>query len=157
VQLALRYLIPVFDVGVKIGSEQGMVRDITGRVITLMPGEACLFCRGRISAETIRIEQLASEERRRLVAEGYAPELEERNPAVIMFSTAVAAQALMEFMHRITGYMWPDRRSTEVLPQFHNGRVGKNRERPGDHCLCAQREIWGRGDSRDFLGVTWSA
>jgi proteasome lid subunit RPN8/RPN11 len=156
VQLALRYLIPVFDVGVKISSEQGTIRDITGRVTTLLPGEACLFCRGRISADRIRIEQLAPEERRRLVAEGYAQELDVRNPAVIMFTTSVAAQALMEFMHRITGYMGAERASTEVLPQFHNGRVGKNREPPGEHCVCRQTEIWGRGDSRDFLGVTWA-
>jgi len=156
VQLALRYLIPVFDLGIKISSEQGIVCDITGRVTTLLPGEACLFCRGRISPDTIRVEQLAPDERKRLVAEGYAPELEERNPAVVMFTTAVAAQALMELMHRITGYMGSDRKSSEVLPQFHNGRIGKNREKPGDQCLCARQDIWARGDSRDFLGVTWA-
>lgn len=157
VQLSLRYLIPVFDVGVKITSDGGTIRDITGRVTTLFPGNACLFCRGRISPDRIRIEQLAPEERRRLVAEGYAAELHQRDPSVIMFTTAVASQAVMEFVHRLTDFMGRNRLSTEVLPQFHSGHIGKNGEKPGSSCLCSQRNSWGRGDARDFLGVTWTA
>jgi len=155
VQLALRYHIPVFDLGVKIEAEEGIIRGIVGRVTTLMPGEACLFCRERISAEMIRLESLSPEERQLLADENYAPQLETENPAVITFTTAVAAQAVSEFLHRLTGFMGEERRSSEVLMFFHESTVRTNRPQSDPSCLCAQRELWGRGDGRDFLGLLW--
>jgi molybdopterin/thiamine biosynthesis adenylyltransferase len=155
VQLALRYYIPVIDTGVKIDSIDGVIRGVTGRVTTLLPGEACLFCRGRISAEAIRLESLSPEERRALADEGYAPELETPAPAVIPFTTAVAAQAVTELLHRLTGFMGEERRSSEVLLVFSESRVRTNRVRPNLDYLCAQRAIWGRGDSKRFLDMSW--
>jgi len=154
-QLALRYLIPMFDMGAKIKSEAGTIKGIFGRVTTFFPGEACLFCRGRISAEIIRLEGLKPEERDGLAREGYAPELETNAPAVIMFTTAVATQAVMEFLHRLTGFMGAARQTTEVLFRFHETTVGKNREKPNQDCICSQTKFWGRGDTRSFLDLTW--
>jgi len=155
VQLSLRYLLPVIDMGVKVDSADGVIRDVTGRVTTLMPGEACLFCRGRISSEGIRVEQLPEEQRRNLIAEGYAPELETRNPAVVMFTTAVASQAVSEFMHRLTGFMGEERRSSEVLQLFHACTIRSNRASADVSCLCMKKELWGAGDGRDYLGIMW--
>lgn len=157
VQLALRYVIPVFDLGVKISSADGCITDITGRVTTLYPTTACLFCRGRITAERVAFEQLSPELKEARRKEGYAPELETRSPAVIMFTTAVAAQAVNELLHRLSGFMGSERTSTEVLLRFHGGHLGKNSQPPSDSCICSQRQNWGRGDSRDFLGVAWSS
>jgi len=157
VQLSLRYLIPVFDTGVKVDSEDGMIRDITGRVTTVMPGEACLFCRGRITPAGILNEQRPEEERLRLVAEGYAPESQTRNPAVVTFTTAVAAQAVSELLHRMTGFMGKERVSTEVLHFFHDTVIRRNRADPATGCLCTNTELWGSGDGRDFLGQLWAA
>lgn len=155
VQLALRYLIPIFDTAVKIDAPGEVIRGVFGRVTTIIPGEACLFCRGRITPEMIRLESLSPEEWRVLADEGYAPEIEGNNPAVIPFTTAVAAQAVSEFLHRLTGFMGEERRSSEVLMLFHESSVRTNRTPPEADCLCSQREIWGRGDGRDFLGLTW--
>jgi molybdopterin/thiamine biosynthesis adenylyltransferase/proteasome lid subunit RPN8/RPN11 len=155
VQLALRYFIPVIDTGVKIDSKDGTIRGVTGRVTTLLPGEACLFCRERISAETIRLESLTLNERRALADEGYAPELETPAPAVIPFTTAVAAQAVTELLHRLTGFMGEDRRSSEVLLVFSESRTRTNRQPPNPECLCAKRAVWGRGDTRRFLDMSW--
>lgn len=157
VQLALRYLIPVFDVGVKVTSEEGTIRDVTGRVTLLMPGEACLFCRERISPERIRLELLPPKEHQALADEGYAPGLPTRDPAVVMFTTAVAAQAVTEFIHRLTGFMGEERRSSEVLQFFHEPAIRTNRQPPKAGCLCMRTEHWGRGDGRDFLGLLWPA
>jgi molybdopterin/thiamine biosynthesis adenylyltransferase len=154
-QLSLRYFIPMFDMGAKIESEGGVIKGIFGRVTTFFPGEACLFCRGRINPETIRLEGLKPEERRALAREGYAPELETNAPAVIMFTTAVATQAVSEFLHRLTGFMGQARQTTEVLFGFHETTLGKNREKPGEQCICAQTKLWGRGDTRIFLDLTW--
>jgi hypothetical protein len=143
--------------GVKIDSPEGKIRGIEGRVTTLMPGEACLFCRRRISARTIMSEGLPPERREALAREGYADNAGTTEPAVIMFTTAVASQAVSELLHRVTGFMGAERVSSEVLLFFHETRTRTNRPRPGDTCLCSQREIWGRGDSREFLELIWQS
>ncbi|MEK6289215.1 MAG: ThiF family adenylyltransferase [Acidobacteriota bacterium] len=155
VQVALQYMIPVFDLGVKIDAPEQIIRGINGRVTTLLPGEACLFCRERISSDAIRLESLSPEERQLLVDEHYAPQLETQNPAVITFTTAVAAQAVSEFLHRLTGFMGEGRQSSEVLMFFHETAIRTNRTAPKPDCICAKTELWGVGDRRDFLGLTW--
>lgn len=155
VQLALRYLIPVFDMGVKIDAPDQVIRGIFGRVTTLIPGEACLFCRGGISAKIISLESLSPEEWQLLADENYAPQLETENPAVITFTTAVATQAVSEFLHRLTGFMGVERQSSEVLMFFHESTIRTNRTPPAEGCLCTKQDLWGRGDGRDFLGLMW--
>lgn len=157
VQLALRYYIPVFDLGVKIAADGENLRSIIGRVTTLIPGEACLFCRGRISSEMIALESLSPEEWQLRADEHYAPELQTENPAVITFTTAVAAQAISELLHRLTGFMGEQRRSSEVLMLFHETQIRTNRTPSEPNCLCAQQNLWGTGDQKSFLGLFWPA
>lgn len=157
VKLALRHLIPVFDIGVKITAPERTITDITGRVTELFPGNACLFCRERITAERIAFESLSADEKAARVREGYAPALRERDPAVIMFTTGVAVQAVEELLHRISGFMGADRNSTEVLMRFHVGHTGKNSQPPAADCMCSDRDGWGRGDAKSFLDVSWTA
>ncbi|OIT12634.1 hypothetical protein BL243_23085 [Ralstonia solanacearum] len=155
VQLAMRYSIPVFDLGVLIDSREGLISSVHGRVTTLLPGEACLFCRGRITADTIRIEALSKEDRQRQIADGYAPELEEPAPAVIAFTTATASAAVMELLHRLTGFMGKDRCSSEVLLAFDQTRLRTNRLAPREGCICEDRSLWGKGDCEPFLEMVW--
>jgi molybdopterin/thiamine biosynthesis adenylyltransferase len=155
-QLALKYCLPVIDIGVVIDSHDLHIRGVHGRVTTLQPGEACLFCRGRISSEAMRVEALTPVERERRVREGYAPELETPAPAVIAFTSAVASYAVMELLHRLTGYMGKERASSEVLLSFDQSRIRTNRVGPRDDCLCADQAEWARGDEMPFLGMTWS-
>ena len=155
VQLALRYLIPLLDLGVKLDSQDGTLTGVFGRVTTFYPGEACLFCRGRISPDMIRLESLTPEERQALADENYAPELDGPAPAVVAFTTAVAAQAVSELLHRLTGFMGPNRTSSEVLLLLGESRLRANRETRGADCLCSQVKLWGSGDSRRFLDMTW--
>lgn len=154
-QLAIKYLVPVFDLGVLIDSENETIKGVHGRVTTLLPGEACLFCRRRISSEAMRIEALPAAERARQVREGYAPELEESAPAVIAFTSATASAAVSELLHRITGFMGRERLSSEVLYRFDESRIRTNRVSPHPDCLCADRMGWGRGDEEPFLGLMW--
>lgn len=156
VQIALRYFIPVFDMGVQIQSKNGLIEFVIGRVTTLLPGEACLFCRGRISAKTIQLESLSAEERAALAEEGYAPELETPAPAVIPFTTTVSAFSISEFLNRLTGFMGSERESSEVLCFFDQTRLATNRVTPQEGCLCTQTHLWGRGDTKRFLDSSWS-
>ncbi|OJY56397.1 ThiF family adenylyltransferase [Thiobacillus sp. 0-1251] len=156
IQLALRYCIPVFDLGVLIDSRDGKISGVHGRVTTLLPGEACLFCRGRISAETIRVEALSDEDRQGQARDGYAPELEEPAPAVISFTSATASAAVSELLHRLTGFMGAERQSSEVLISFDQTRVRTNRIDPREHCVCGDESLWGRGDTYPFLDMVWA-
>lgn len=155
-QLSLRYAIPVIDLGVLIDSFNQRIRGVFGRVTTLQPGEACLFCRGRISPEGIRTEALSPEDRERQIREGYAPELEEPAPAVIPFTTATASIAVMELLNRLTGFMGPHRQSTEVLTEFGTSRIRTNRIQARDDCFCSDLGEQCRGDEDPFLGMVWS-
>jgi hypothetical protein len=157
VRLALFYLIPVLDLGVRIEAPEQIIRDVVGRVTILVPGEACLFCRGRISAEGIRQEGLLPEERDQQNRDGYIPQLASRAPAVITFTTAVAAQAVTEFLHRLTGFMEADRNPSEILMRFDKREISTNRFPADGGCLCMIRQRWGRGDEGRFLGRGWAA
>jgi hypothetical protein len=153
-RLATRYLIPVIDMGVVVRSTEGRLTGVTGRVTTVYPGTSCLMCRGRLSPATIHAESLSPEEHRRLVAEGYAPELDTPDPAVITFTTAVAAFAVNEFLHRLTGFMG-DRKSTETLIQFDVPQIRSNATPAEPWCDCATQALWGIGNEEPFLGIAW--
>jgi hypothetical protein len=158
-RLAIYYLIPVFDMGVRISSANGIIESVQGRVTTLMAGSACLFCRGRINSDRISAEimQASDPERAKsLRKEGYLPELPGVAPAVVTFTTAVASSAITELLHRLTGFMGKDRVSTEVLHLFDQTRVRTNNRQPNPDCgICANRAKWGRGDCEPFLDMTW--
>lgn len=157
-RLAVYYAIPVFDMGVKIHSEDGQIKSVQGRVTTLLPDEACLYCRGRISAAKIQAEMMSEldpDGLGRLQREGYAQELEDTAPAVIPFTTTVASLAVTELLNRLTGFMGNDRVSNEVIVSFDNTRLNTNRRRPLDGCFCGSTEDIMRGDTNPFLDITW--
>ncbi len=157
-RIAIDYYIPVIDMGVKIDSHLGTIASVEGRATTLVPGAACLFCRGRITAEGVRAQVIESfnpgqaEELRR---QRYAPELEDNAPAVIAFTTSVASTAVGELLHRLTGFMGPDRVSSEVIHFFDQTKMRTNHVLPSADCFCGNREYWGRGDQQPFLGMLW--
>ncbi len=157
-KFAIYYLIPIFDLGVKIKSEDDTIKSVEGRITTLLPGEACLFCRGRINPKNVLSESLEAtnpQEARTLRREGYIPELAEPAPAVVPFTTTIASGSISELLHRLTGYLGIDRVSSEVIYQFHNSRIRTNRFPPKPDCFCTDQKYIGRADSRPFLDLTW--
>ena len=156
-RLAIYYYIPVLDMGVRINSSQGSIMSVQGRVTVLMPGTACLFCRGRvggnIAAEVIRATDPIREEGLR--REGYIPELETAAPAVVPFTTAIASSAVIEFLQRLTAFMGTDRESTEILHLFDQTRMRTNRVSPSPSCFCDDPAKTGRGDCVPLMDVTW--
>ncbi len=70
--LASTYLLPVIDICVRVGAKAGgYLTALPAEVRVLTPHTPCLWCRGAISANAIRIENLPPEQRGRLRAEGY--------------------------------------------------------------------------------------
>jgi molybdopterin/thiamine biosynthesis adenylyltransferase len=151
------YLIdPLIDMGILLSSDYtGRLTGIDGRVTVLSPGNACLVCRDRIDIARAASELKSPEERQRLEDEGYAPALRGIEPAVVSFTTAVAAAAVNELLERLTGY-GPHPRPSEVLLRWHEREISTNMASPraGHYCHPAAGKL-GWGDRAPFLEQLW--
>ncbi|HEX8643710.1 MAG TPA: ThiF family adenylyltransferase [Allosphingosinicella sp.] len=149
-------LTPVIDVGVLLSSDgDGQLTGIDGRVTVLSPASACLVCRGRIDLGRAAAELRTPEERKKLEDEGYAPALGGVEPAVVAFTTSVAAAAVGELLERLIGY-GPDPRPSEVLLRWHEREISTNIRlpNPGHYCDPKGSKL-GAGIGVPFLEQTW--
>lgn len=157
-RLASYLLIPVIDCGVLLSSgPSGLMEGINGRVTILAPGSACLICRGRIDQARAATELLTPEERTRRLNEGYAAALPGAEPAVVTFTTAVAAAAVTELLERLTGF-GPEPVPSELILRLHDREISANRQTPraGHYCDPAAGKL-GFGHAEPFLEQMWSA
>jgi molybdopterin/thiamine biosynthesis adenylyltransferase len=155
-RLASYLLTPVIDCGVLLSSDHdGQLIGIDGRVTVLAPGNACLVCRDRIDIARAGAELLTPEERVRREDEGYAPALARTEPAVVAFTTLVAATAISELLERLIGY-GPDPRPSEILLRCHEREISTNNASPreGHYCHPSSSKL-GTGVTRPFLEQTW--
>ena len=155
-RIASYLLTPVIDCGVLLSSGCGGKLDgIDGRVTVLAPGAACLVCRNRIDLQRAAAEMLAPDEHQRLADEGYAPALAGVEPAVVAFTTQVAAAAVSELLERLIHY-GPEPAPTEVLLRAHEREVSTNDQGPRDRHYChPDRGKLGLGVTEPFLEQTW--
>ena len=155
-RLSSYYLVPVIDIGILLSSDATeTLTGIDGRVTTLLPGTACLLCRGRVDLARAAAEMKTPEERVRLADEGYAPALAEVEPAVVTFTTMVASFAVSELLERLIGY-GDSPRPSEVLLRVHDRAVSTNEAYPrrGHYCH-PDAGKWGLGDVEPFLEQVW--
>lgn len=146
----------VIDCGIQLSTDTDQnLSGIDGRVTTMRPGAACLICRDRIDLPRAAAEQLTHEEHQRLAGEGYAPSLPGVQPAVVAFTTLVAAQAVTELLELLTGF-GPTQRPTEVLLRVHDREVSTNiaDPRPGHFCDPEVRAVE-KIAAAPFLGKMW--
>lgn len=158
-RLAYFYLIPVLDMGLAMAVAKppatGMA-DISARVTTLMPPEACLICRGAIDLEIAREEDLrrqqpAEYERRK--REAYVRGEGNPNPAVVTFTTEVACMAVNELLNRFAGFRKKNM-GFEVRRRFLFCEDRATATAPRVACtICGNREWWGMGDVEPFLDI----
>jgi molybdopterin/thiamine biosynthesis adenylyltransferase len=149
-------LTPVIDCGVLLtGDNNGKLLGIDGRVTTLVPGQPCLVCRSRVDLARAAAELLTPEERNRREDEGYAPALGRVEPAVVTFTTLVAATAVSELLERFIGYGTQPRPS-EVLLRCHDREVSTNIDVPrvGHYCHSSSGKL-ALGTTEPFLEQTW--
>lgn len=155
-RIATYLLTPVIDVGVLLsGDSDGALAGIDGRITVLSPGSACLVCRGRIDLRRAASELMTPEERVRLENEGYAPALGGTEPAVVAFTTAVAAAAVNELLERLIGY-GPQPRPSEILLRWHEREISTNTASPrAGHYCDADSGKFGWGAREPFLEQVW--
>lgn len=144
--LASAYLLPVIDVGVRVGSKankrlSGLLADV--RILT--PTTPCLWCRRAISGDVIRAENLPQAERDKLQREGYVIQgVGDPAPSVValtVLGSGLATCALIGLLAE----------EGEVAPHGYwvDGLLGDSHETrplaPRHDCWCRTR--LGRGDS----------
>jgi molybdopterin/thiamine biosynthesis adenylyltransferase len=155
-RIATYLLTPVIDVGVLLSADgDGRLAGIDGRITVLSPGSACLVCRGRIDLRRAASELMTPDERVRLENEGYAPALGGTEPAVVAFTTAVAAAAVNELLERLIGY-GPQPRPSEILLRWHEREISTNTAAPrAGHYCAADSGKFGWGARAPFLEQVW--
>lgn len=155
-RLATFHLTPVIDMGILLSSDaDGQLTGIDGRVTVLTPGAACLVCRNRVDMARAATELMTPEERKRLESEGYAPALGGAEPAVVTFTTSVAAAAVGELLERLIGY-GPSPRPSEILIRWHDREISTNRAEPNARHYCSRDSgKWGSGNVQPFLEQVW--
>lgn len=148
----------VIDCGVLLSSNaDGSLSGIDARVTVLTPGTACLVCRHRVDLARAQAELLPDAELARLQREGYAAALPGVEPAVVAFTTAVAAAAVGELLERLVGY-GPRPAPSEVLLRLHEREMSANSAAPRDGHYCDPKTgKLGLGSGTPFLEQTWGA
>ena len=155
-RFATYLLTPVIDSGVLLSSDaESVLTGIDARTTTLIPGQACLICRGRVDLARAAAELLTPQERRARADEGYAPALGRTEPSVVTFTTLIAAAAVTELLERLIGY-GPEPRPSEVLFRLHEREISTNRAapRPAHYCATSSGKL-GAGVTAPFLDMAW--
>lgn len=142
------------DCGVMIDSRGGRLFDIFGRVSVVTPSSACLVCMDEIDLERARAQATPVEERERLVREGYAPELDTTDPAVVTFTTITAGFAINELLSRLFGYC-DDEPANRVLLRIGNRSISKQRREIRGNHRCGRAQFLGIGTRAPLLDYGW--
>jgi proteasome lid subunit RPN8/RPN11 len=104
-QLCTFYLIPYFDLGVRLESDgSGGVTKICGSVYYIQPHMSSLLSRGVYNSDDVRASALFRknpEEYAHLKSDGYIRNVNINNPAVISVNMQIASHAVNEFLNRI--------------------------------------------------------
>ena len=144
-ELPSAYLLPVIDVGVRVGSRGPSLNGLLAELRLLTPSRPCLWCRGAINADTIRAENLPAEDRERLQKEGYVVEgVGEPVPSVVALTVLGAGMATCALLALIS-----DDGDVIASGYWFDGMFGDAREaepkEPRADCRCQQQH--GLGDT----------
>jgi len=107
-KLSTYYIIPYFDVGVRIDADGlGGVDQVCGSIHYLQPHESSLLSRKAINMEQVNAEALRRtnpSEYKERIKEGYIHGVRENSPAVISINMLFSSLAVNEFLARIHSF-----------------------------------------------------
>jgi hypothetical protein len=154
-RLAAFYLLPYFDVGVKLVADgAGGIDQVVGTVHYLQPDGSSLLSRGVYTLEQVRAAALLRQNPVGYAArrkEGYIEGVDEERPAVVSVNTLYASLAVNEFLARLHPYRIEDNAAYAVhrLSLSHGVYAP---ERDGEPCALLARHV-GRGDVAPLLDM----
>lgn len=154
-QLCSFYLIPYFDLGVKLEADgKGGIEKICGSVHYLQPGKSSLVSRGVYTMEDVRAAgqfRKNRDEFENLRKNAYIKNVNVNSPAVISVNMNIASHAVNEFLNRIHPFKAEHNRhyalSTVDITEGYIVNVSED-ELEQDNYL---RKKIGRGDTTPFI------
>ena len=152
-KLATFYLIPYFDLGVKLEADgKGGVDQVCGTVHYLQPGGSSLLSRHVYTMEQVRAAGLYRTDPaayRAQLDDGYIRGVQEDRPAVVQLNTLVASLAVNEFLARLHPYRL-DPNGDYAVHRISVSHGIYEHEADGDPCPALARHV-GRGDVAPLL------
>jgi len=154
-KLASFYLIPYFDVGVRLDADgAGGIDQVCGAVHALQPDGSSLLSRGVYTMARVEAEGLwrtNPELYNQQVEEGYLHGVDEERPAVASVNSFFAAMAVNEFLARLHPYRYEKNGDFAVVrTSLIQGET--YRETEGEPCRVIARHA-GRGDVEPLLDM----
>lgn len=147
-KLSSFYLLPYFDLGVKIEADgNGGVDQVCGSVHYLQPGGSSLISRNVFTLEQVRaagIKRTDPEQYEQQLAEGYIRGALEDRPAVIQLNSLIASLAINEMLARLHPYRI-DPNSEFSVVRISLSHSIYDREPDGQPCALLAKHV-GRGD-----------
>ena len=152
-KLATFYVIPYFDLGVKLEADgKGGVDQVCGTVHYLQPGGSSLLSRHVYTMEQVRAAGLHRTDPaayRTLLGDGYIRGVQEDRPAVVQLNSLVASLAVNEFLARLHPYRL-DPNGDYAAHRLSVSHGIYEHEEDGQPCLTLVRHV-GRGDVSPLL------
>ena len=152
-KLATFYLLPYFDLGVKIEADgRGGVDQVCGTVHYLQPGGSSLLSRHVYTMEQVRaagIYRTDPAAYRSQLDQGYIRGVPEDRPAVIQLNSLVASVAINELLARLHPYRI-DPNGDYAVHRISLSHGIYEHDRDGHQCSLLARHI-GRGDMDPLL------
>ena len=152
-RLATFYVIPYFDLGVKLEADgKGGVDQVCGTVHYLQPGGSSLLSRHVYTMEQVRAAGLYRTDPaayRTLLGDGYIRGVQEDRPAVVQLNSLVASLAVNEFLARLHPYRL-DPNGDYAVHRLSVSHGIYEHEGDGEPCAMLARHV-GRGDVNPLL------
>lgn len=152
-KLATFYLLPYFDLGVKIEADgNGGVDQVCGSVHYLKPGGSSLLSRHLFTLEQVRAAGLLRADPahyRDLLGRGYIRGVQEDRPAVVQLNSLIASLAVNEFLARLHPYRL-DPNAEFAVTRISLSHSIYAHEPDGEPCAVLKRHL-GRGDVSPLL------
>ena len=152
-KLATFYVIPYFDLGVKIEADgKGGVDQVCGTVHFLQPGGSSLLSRHVYTMEQVRAAGLFRTDPtayRTQLEDGYIRGVQEDRPAVVQLNSLVASLAVNEFLARLHPYRL-DPNGDYAVHRLSISHGIYEHEGDGQPCPMFSRHV-GRGDVNPLL------
>ncbi|MBT1697142.1 ThiF family adenylyltransferase [Fulvivirgaceae bacterium PWU4] len=154
-QLTNFYLIPYFDLGVRlIADKKGGVKTVVGSVNYIQPGMSSLFSRGVYTQERLAAESMKRTDPsgyQELVNQKYIEGVDVDRPAVISVNMLISSIALMEFLNRIHPFKDDDAANYARIMIDYCGSCIENRNEDSFPADPIAVKWAGRGDCKPFL------
>lgn len=151
-EVAVKYLIPLIDLGTGILTGKGYI-EAGGQVRILLPDGYCLACIDGINYVKAGQELLKEEDRKIRRQAGYVQNRSIPDPSIISLNATIASLAVTEFLNLITGirrvntYITYDMQSSNVISQTLQPE--KDEECP----VCGKNGITAMGDLIPFRNL----